>query len=146
MNYRIKCFSALVSPLLISLILLTTPVLTVQAGDGGGHGAAYGCVQRGSRYVGGPDFPYNVALTNTCTKAVSIWWCARNPNASPPGWRCLSDSRPANGGFVGFDTLGIACRDTSCGDWAVEWNAIFADSGENLTVPEEKDRRATAAH
>jgi hypothetical protein len=114
-----------------------------QAADGGGHGAAYGCVQRGSRYVGGPDFPYKVTLTNTCEKAVTVWWCARNPNTTAPGWRCLSDSRPANSVYVGFDTLGVFCRDASCGDWDVEWNAIYADSGENLTSPEEKDKSVT---
>jgi hypothetical protein len=142
METFIRSFNAVCFAFWLTIVLLMTPATqSVQAADGGGHGAAYGCVQKGSKLSGSQDFPYQVTLTNTCAKAVAVYWCAKNPNASPPGWRCLSDSRPANGGFVGFDTLGVVCRDASCGDWAVEWNAVYADSGETLAIPEEKDKR-----
>jgi hypothetical protein len=132
--------------LLITIGLLTIVLANKAiAADGGGHGNAYGCIQRSSQYVGGPT-PYNVKLTNICAKAVGIRWCAKNPNASPSGWRCGSASPQPNQIVVSLDVFGVACQDSSCGEWTVEWNASYENSGETIDFPEQKDRAVTSGH
>ncbi len=100
--------------------------------------SAHDCVERsvfGSTIFGSIRHQ-QITARNTCKRAIDISMCAW----SSPGWSCaVQGIQGTDGSGTNHDGLAdtFVCRDSSCAEWSrFTWNAVYQDSGEQVTKPD----------
>jgi hypothetical protein len=116
-------------------VVLTHSVAAQTSGNEASTGgsSAHDCLERS---VSGWLIHYQITARNTCKRAIDVYMCAW----SSPGWSCAVQ------GMQGTDGSGtnhdgwvdtFPCRYSSCGEWGrFTWNAVYQDSGEQVTKPD----------
>ena len=118
--------------------------------DGGGGGGAHYCIQRG--VTEGKPWPV-VALQNTCSEPVRVYFCFKN-DLPDDEWSCNARGETGGGQFEAnhrttwnqMDELKLACvqpgggstprPDPSCSRWTLVWNAEYTASNREPSRPD----------
>ena len=79
---------------------------------------------------------YQITAGNTCKRAIDVHICAWSSNA----WSCaVQGIQGTDGSGTNHDGLAdtFRCRYSSCAEWGrFTWNAVYQDSGEQVTKPD----------
>jgi hypothetical protein len=79
---------------------------------------------------------HQITARNTCKRAIDVYLCAR----SSSGWSCaVQGIQGTDGSGTNHDGLEdtFHCRDSGCAEWSrFTWNAVYQDSGEQVTKPD----------